>query len=76
MDWRDVFGFLLRVIAFAATFWFMCEYLISCRMQTYIGVLVLLIIMGAITVFYAVYQHYNLQYCHVCQRSFFKATDF
>ena len=64
----DIFSFIVRVVAFAVSFYFLAEFIITCSVPTWVGVIILLGIMLLISLFYMMYRKSRLVRCSYCNK--------
>ena len=70
---HDIVGLILRIVAFGATYYFLCEYIITCTIPTWVGIVSILLIMVTVSLFYLLYKCRYLSKCQVCKQNVLKS---
>jgi hypothetical protein len=64
----DIIQFIVRIIAFAVTFYLVCEYIVSCKINTYTGAFVVLAVLVSVTALFVVFRQHDIITCNECKQ--------
>lgn len=64
--------FLLRIIGFAVTFYYLLEYILTCQIDTKIGLFITLVVCIIIIIFFKFYTCDKVSKCQSCNSTIIK----
>jgi hypothetical protein len=70
---HDIIGLILRIVAFASTFYFLCEYIVNCTIPTWVGIVSILSILVSVSLFYILIRCKYMYRCTVCKKPLLKS---